>query len=172
MPEDAFDMHFYDLLGAKKIHEARAHLNARAERGQEDVVSFARRFASLLRVEGKELEAVATLTKVIDAGQDRTRSCQLSRANLYFNLGDMVKAEEDYLAVLADQHWILRRSFHSFAAFRIAWIRALRGDPSYRSFLDEYPDEKEGFVGDRIATRADVDAMYEQRKAQTSRKVD
>lgn len=163
MPNDQFDLRFYNLVQAKKFDEARSNLKKRMESGAIDEATTARQLAYILHTEEKPQEAIATVTAAIRRGQDKNRTCQLYRGDIYLEQGEARAAEQDYIAVLDDGGLIAQR-FHSYAAFRIAWLRALRGDPSFKSYLDRFPKETDGFILDRIVTRADVNAVFASRR--------
>ena len=163
MTDGQFDFRFYDLVRAKKFDEARSNLKERGASGAADEATTARQFAYILEAEGKPQEAVAMVTAVIQGNRDKNRVCQLYRGDLYLEQGESRAAEQDYAAVLDDGGLVARR-FHPYAAFRIAWLRALRGDPSFASFLDRFPKETEGFILDRIVTRADINTIFASRR--------
>lgn len=56
--------------------------------------------------------------------------------------------------------------------FQIAYILALRGDPSFREICDQIPDGREYFVVNSIVTKPDIQELYQANQKRSTRGLD
>lgn len=134
--------------------------------------SHAKWRAVIFERSGDHRAAVDVLSPVIERDDLVGKFAMHHRARIYLAAGLHDEALVDLQVLMNDETPRVIAALRQGCQFQIAYILALRGDPSFREICDQIPDGREYFVVNSIVTKPDIQELYQANQKRSTRGLD
>ena len=157
---DTLELEFKRCLRAGDLVRAGQVFESWTKKSRPDIAIATHWKAALVERQGHLSEALAILTNVIDAYQDRFLICRFDRALLFLKQSRWSEALQDFDVILKADEPVVKDAFHGSARFMAAFALARTGDARFSDAIEGIDQNQTDFVIDRILDRNALFDIY------------